>query len=91
MKKLHLTQDEICDYGRCLELFAHMRPLLEFVEDLGGELPEELWECTENLESCLREVKEKTLKFIRSKDKLIINQEEEPDESDWEYLLGINK
>lgn len=88
MKKLHLTQDEICDYGRCCELFAHMRPLLEFVEDLGGELPEELWECTENLETCLREVKEKTLKFIRSKDKLVFS---EHDGEDWEYLLGIDK
>lgn len=88
MKKLHLTQDEICDYGRCCQLFAHMRTLLEFVEDFGGELPEELWECTENLESCLRDVKEKTLAFIRSKDKIVFN---EPDEPDWEFLFGINK
>lgn len=88
MKKLHLTQDEICDYGRCCQLFAYVRQLLEFVEDFGGELPEELLKCTENLEPCLREVKEKILKFIRSKDKLVFS---EHDEEDWEYLLGIDK
>ena len=70
-KKLHLTQDELCEYGKACELFGSVSPLLEMLGYTGDQLPEELWECTDTLAECLQDVKEKTLAYLRSKDKLV--------------------
>lgn len=84
-KKLHLTQDELLEYGKASELFWGVSPLLEMLGYTGDQLPEELWECTDTLAECLQEVKEKTLDYLRSKDKLVllhVESETESDESD---------
>lgn len=73
MKKLRLTQDEICEYGRSCKLLDRLICLLEMIEQDGGELPEVLWDCTDDLADCLEDVKEKTLEYLRSKDKLVFH------------------
>lgn len=82
MKKLHLTQDELLEYGKANELFWGVSPLLEMLAYTGDQLPEALWECTDTLAECLQEVKEKTLEYIRSKDKLILHHIESDERSE---------
>ncbi len=85
MKKINLTQDELLEYGKAYDLFGRVSPLLEMLGDTGDQLPEVLWECTDTLAECLQEVKEKTLDYLRSKDKLVLlntEQENELDKSD---------
>lgn len=81
MKKLHLTQDELLEYGKARELFGSVSPLLEMLGYTGDQLPEVLWECTDNLAECLQDVKEKTLAYLRSKDKLVLMNTEQENES----------
>lgn len=84
MKKLHLTQDELLEYGKARELFWCVSPLLEMLGYTGDQLPEVLWDCTDTLAECLQDVKEKTLEYLSSKDKLILlntDQENESNES----------
>lgn len=82
-KKLHLTQDELCEYGKACELFGSVSPLLEMLGYTGDQLPEELWECTDTLAECLQEVREKTREYLRSKDKVVfLNTEQETESSE---------
>lgn len=81
MKKLHLTQDELLEYGKARELFGSVSPLLEMLGYTGDQLPEVLWDCTDTLAECLQEVKEKTLDYLRSKDKLVLSHVESENES----------
>ena len=84
MKKLHLTQDELLEYGKASELFWGVSPLLALLGDTGDQLPEVLWDCTDTLAECLQDVKEKILEYLRSKDKLILHHIEydEPSATD---------
>ena len=81
MKKLRLTQDELLEYGKARELFWGVSPLLSMLGDTGDQLPEVLWDCTDDLAECLEEVKEKTLEYLRSKDKLVLHHIEYDNQS----------
>lgn len=74
MKKIHLTQNELVEYGRATEFESMLASLIGMLEYTGDQLPEVLWKYTEDLTDHLRVVEEKTSEYLRSKDKLIIHK-----------------